>query len=67
MGFETKVLNAVAAVTADEAYFYEGTMFVECTPRAAAAIESYLLDNFIVNCGIIVSKVGEEFAFDFTL
>lgn len=63
MGFETKVLDVVSKVTADEAYFYNGTMFVECTARAAAQIETILLQKF--NTGIIVSSVDGEFAFDF--
>ena len=62
--FENKILRAVAEVTANEAYFYEGTMFVDCDARIAAKIESFLLDNMIAE-GIMVCKVGSEFAFDF--
>jgi len=39
-------------------------LFVECTPREATKIETALLK--VVNCGVIVSPVAGEFAFDFT-
>ena len=42
---------------------YCGTLFVECNARAAAKIETLL--NEAMECGVIVSKVGPEFAFDF--
>lgn len=66
MGFETKVLAEVATVLEREraAYFYNGTMFVDCTVAEAVKIETALLEN-VVNCGIILSRVGDESAFDF--
>lgn len=60
---ETQVLNAVSKITADEAYFYNGTLFIECTARVAARIETILAQLF--NTGIIVSPNSGEFAFDF--
>lgn len=66
MGFETKVIRAVAEVIERDrcANFYNGTMFVDCDASEAAEIETFLLEN-VVNCGIVVSKVDREFAFDF--
>ena len=40
-----------------------GTLFVECDARAAAKIETALIEA--IDCGVIVSKVGHEFAFNF--
>lgn len=45
--------------------FYAGTMFVTCTTYEAAKIETALIKA--LNCGVIVSKVGPQFAFDFTV
>ena len=42
---------------------YAGTLFVECDARTAAKIETALIDE--LKCGVRVSKVGHEFAFDF--
>ena len=42
---------------------YAGTLFVECNARAAAKIETALLEA--MDCGVRVCKVGHEFAFDF--
>jgi hypothetical protein len=42
---------------------YSGTLFVECDARTAAKIETALIDE--LKCGVRVSKVGHEFAFDF--
>ena len=65
MGFETKVLSIVADVLENDrsADFYNGSMFVECTARQAAEIETTLLD--ILSCGIVVSSCSGVFAFDF--
>jgi len=65
MGFETKVLSIVADVLENDrsANFYNGSMFVDCTARQAAEIETTLLE--ILNCGIVVTPLREEFAFDF--
>lgn len=65
MSFEKVVLAAVAKVLKEErkASFTNGTLFVECTTAQAVKIETALLK--IVNCGIILSRVGDESAFDF--
>jgi hypothetical protein len=43
--------------------FCNGTMFVECTAAEAAEIETRLIEA--LRCGIIVSSVFPEYAFDF--
>ena len=65
MGFEKVVLNEVAAVLGsdDKASFTNGTLFVECSVPEAVKIETALLNA--VNCGIILSRVGDESAYDF--
>lgn len=66
MGFEKKVLDVVAKVVKqdDTANFAYGTLFVPgITAKQAAKIETKLIEAF--KCGIIVSKVAEEFSFDF--
>lgn len=50
---------------ANTANMYAGSLFVACTPKDAAKIETTLKEN--LNCGVIVSKIGPEFAFDFTV
>lgn len=65
MGFEKVVLAEVAKVMKSEktAQFTNGTLFVECSVAEAVKIETALLK--IVNCGIILSRVGSESAYDF--
>ena len=65
MGFETKVLDIVAEVLENNrsAEFFYGTMFVDCTPRQAAKIETALIDA--MNLRMIVSQSNSEFSFDF--
>lgn len=63
MGFEKVVLDAVANVVDSSASFTNGTLFVECSVAEAVKIETELLK--IVNCGIILSRVGNESAYDF--
>jgi hypothetical protein len=65
MGFEKVVLDKVEKVlkTDNRAYFAYGTMAVECSAKEAAKIETALLKD--ATYGIIVSKAGEEFLFDF--
>lgn len=66
MGFEKKALEVVAKVVKqdDTANFAYGTLFVPAiTASQAAKIETKLIESF--KCGIIVSKAGEEFCFDF--
>jgi hypothetical protein len=65
MSFEKRVLNRVTDVLGSEvrASFTCGTLFVTCTPRDAAMLETAL--NEVANSGVIVSKTPAEFAFDF--
>jgi hypothetical protein len=65
MSFEKRVLNKVSDIlgTDTPASFTSGTLFVVCTPRDAAMLETALLD--VTNGGVIVSKTPAEFAFDF--
>ena len=65
MGFETKVLDIVAEVLENDhsAEFSYGSMFVDCTARQAAKIETALAET--LSCGVIVTPGKEEFAFDF--
>ena len=64
MGFEKRVLGVVAKVVGEgKAEFTNGTLFVECTVPEAVRIESALLEY--VDCGIILSRVGDESAYDF--
>lgn len=58
------VYEAVSDVqVANTAQMYAGTLFVGCDARSAAKIETVLIEN--MQCGVIVSKVGPEYAFDF--
>ena len=64
MGFEKRVLDQVAKVVGEgKAAFTNGTLFVECSIPEAVKIESALLEY--VDCGIILSRVGDESAYDF--
>lgn len=65
MGFETKVLDIVAEVLGNDrsAEFSYGSMFVDCTARQAAKIETALSE--VLSCGIIVTPGPNEFSFDF--
>jgi len=69
MGLEKQVLANVRKVmdTTDASNWYAefkyGTLFVECTAKHAAKIESMLIKT--IGAGVIVSKAGDEFAFDF--
>lgn len=66
MNFESRVLDVVAKVIPVGQYagFTSGTLFVECTPREASKLESALIQALA--CGVIVSSIEGEFAFDFT-
>jgi hypothetical protein len=48
---------------AKTATMYAGTMFVECNAYSASKIETALIKK--LKCGVIVSKVGREYSFDF--
>ena len=63
--FETAVETAAAKIVNEDAMqFYFGTLFVKCTSLEAAKIETILIEA--LSCGVIVSKVGPEYCFDFT-
>jgi hypothetical protein len=64
MGLEKVVLVEVAKVlkTEKKASFFNGTLFADCTAKEAAKIETLLSNKFMF--GVIVSKAGEDFAFD---
>ena len=67
--FAANVEAAVKSVTDmtgtlfDASQIYAGTLFVECNASNAAKIETALIEK--LKCGVIVSKVGPEFSFDF--
>jgi len=65
MGFEKVVLNEVAKVLKSDsaASFTCVTLFVECSVAEAVKIETALLKKF--QCGIVLSRIGDETAFDF--
>ena len=64
MGFEKRVLlNVVATLGPVPASFTNGTLFVECTVPEAVRLETQLLKT--MQCGIILSRVGNESAYDF--
>lgn len=65
MSFEKRVLDVVDKTVGVQVFskFEYGTLFVECTPKEAAKIETALLK--LLKCGIIVSSIEGEFAFDF--
>ena len=65
MGFETIVLENVAEVLERDnaAAFFHGTMFVTCTAREAAKLETMF--NELMGQSVIVSSTPDEFSFDF--
>jgi len=67
MSFEKSVLAKVSQVVeSSKAIFAYGTLFVCCTPKEAAKIETLLLTS--LKCGIIVTPQrheDSEFSFDF--
>lgn len=64
MSFEKSVMAEVAKVLTDtKASFEYGTLFVECSVADAVKLETGLLKT--LGCGIILSRVGDESAFDF--
>jgi hypothetical protein len=48
---------------AKTAQMYAGTLFVKCNAYSAAKIETALIKE--LECGVRVSRVGPEYAFDF--
>ena len=66
MGFEKVVLDKVAKVLKQhrQAYFAYGTLFVQAEEREARRVFSMLCKDY--NFKVKPSKVGDEFAYDFT-
>lgn len=64
MGFEKKVLAVVEKTLGNvPAAFTCGSLFVECSIPEAIRLETELLCE--MKCGIIISRVGSETAYDF--
>jgi len=64
MSFEKRVLSVVSEFLGNvPAAFTCGSLFVECSVEQAVKLETKLLDT--MRCGIIISRVGNETAFDF--
>ena len=55
-----KTLGAAVTATAD---LFNGSLFVTCTVAQAIQLETALLRA--LGCGIVISRFGEESAFDF--
>jgi hypothetical protein len=63
--FAAKATDAAATVVdSEDISFYGGSMFVYCDSYQAAAIKAALVEA--LKCGVIVSKIGSEYGFDFT-
>jgi hypothetical protein len=64
MNFEEIVLSVVSKTLGGvPATFTSGSLFVECSVPEAVTLETALLDR--LKCGIILSRVGNESAYDF--
>lgn len=65
MSFEKDVLCEVASVLGSDvpASFTCGSLFVTCPVPEAIKLETALLKK--LKCGIIISRVGAETAYDF--
>lgn len=67
MSFEKRVLTVVRKVLRElpsyEANFVNGSLFVACSVKEAVKLETALLKE--LRCGIVLSRVGDESAFDF--
>lgn len=66
MSFEKQVLAKVSKITNASSIFVCGTLFVGCTAKEAAKIETMLIEEY--KCGIIVipsRHEDPEFSFDF--
>ena len=64
LDFETKaLLTVVSTIGTVPAKFTNGSLFVECTVPEAVRLETQLLAT--MGCGIILSRVGNESAYDF--
>lgn len=64
MGFEKKVLDVVSKVTADQAYFFNGTLFVKTTDsKVACDVFNSIREN--ITAALAFQKVGTETCYDF--
>jgi hypothetical protein len=64
MNFEKRVLEVVKSTVGDVyADFCNGTLFVACEVSQAVKLETALLKE--IKCGIILSRCGNESAYDF--
>ena len=67
MSFEKRVLAVVrkvlVAVPEYSAEFMNGSLFVRCSVGDAVRLETALLKE--LRCGIILSRLGDESAYDF--
>lgn len=71
MNYQEFAANAIDAVynapvtneVASTATMYAGSLFVTCNSTEAAAIKTALKEK--LKCGVIMSKVGPEYSFDF--
>jgi len=67
MSFEKRVLSVVREVLRElpeySAEFMNGSLFVECPVKDAVKLETALIEKF--KCGIVLSRMGSESAFDF--
>jgi hypothetical protein len=68
MGFETRVLNAVAEYLGTDraAEFYNGTLFVDCTSTEALAIGREL-EKIVLGGVRICAQDSKEYSFDFVV
>lgn len=58
------VMRSIDPSAALAVSMYAGTLFVECDALTAAKIKTALIDG--LKCGVRMSKVAHEYAFDFT-
>ena len=67
MGFETVVLDKVAAVlgTDSKAEFFNGTLFVEAEEKDARRVFTMLRSDSIPLYNVLMSKAGDQYAYDF--
>jgi hypothetical protein len=61
--FEAAATEVITENFGIDADFYAGTLFTVCSSAVAARIQTLLIER--MKCGVIVSKVGPETAFDF--
>ena len=62
--FESKVLEIVkSTASVDFAEFFSGTLFVKCSVPEAVRLETAFIKA--LGAGVILSRVGDESAFDF--